>query len=74
MPGDLFTSISGVGVFYPDRRPTQRVGIVPDVVVESTIAAVRAGRDPVREEALLLILRPKTPFSRIEGMYRSHRR
>lgn len=73
LPGDLFTSISGIGVFYPDRRPTQRVGIVPDVVVEPTIAAVRAGRDLVLEEALRLILGPKTPISSIEGMYRSHR-
>ncbi|MBD8872699.1 S41 family peptidase [Rhodanobacter sp. DHB23] len=70
LPGGLFTIISGVGVFYPDRRPTQRVGIVPDVVVEPTIAAIRAGRDPVLEEALRLILGPKTPISRIEEMYR----
>ena len=73
LPGDLFTLISGIGVFYPDRRPTQRVGIVPDVVVEPTIAAVRAGRDLVLEEALRLILGPKTPISTIEGTYRSHR-
>ncbi len=61
LPGDLFTVISGIGVFYPDRRPTQQVGIVPDVVVESTIEAVRGGRDPVLEEALHLILGPTTP-------------
>jgi hypothetical protein len=23
--------ISGIGVFYPDKKPTQRVGIIPDV-------------------------------------------
>ncbi|MGH8233278.1 MAG: S41 family peptidase [Rhodanobacteraceae bacterium] len=73
LPGDLFTLISGLGVFYPDRRPTQRIGIVPDVVVEPTIAAVRAGRDLVLEQALRLILGPNTPTSRIEGMYRSRR-
>jgi len=71
LPGDLFTLISGIGVFYPDRRPTQRVGIVPDVVVEPTIEAVRAGRDLVLEEALRLILGPKTPISSIDEMYRS---
>ncbi|MEW9572719.1 S41 family peptidase [Rhodanobacter sp. Si-c] len=71
LPGNLFTVISGIGVFYPDQRPTQRVGIVPDVVVEPTIAAIRDGRDPVLEEALRLILGPKTPISSIEGMYRS---
>jgi C-terminal processing protease CtpA/Prc len=71
LPGDLFTLISGIGVFYPDRRPTQQVGIVPDVVVEPTIEAVRAGRDPVLEEALRLILGPKTPISSIYKMYRA---
>jgi hypothetical protein len=71
LPGGLFTIISGVGVFYPDRRPTQRVGIVPDVVVKPTMAAIRDGRDPVLEEALRLILGPTLPISSIEGMYRS---
>jgi C-terminal processing protease CtpA/Prc len=58
-------------VFYPERRPTQQVGIVPDVVVEPTIEAVRAGRDPVLEEALRLIFGPKTPISSIYKMYRA---
>ena len=29
LPGGLRTMISGIGVFYPDKGPTQRVGIVP---------------------------------------------
>ncbi len=33
LPGGLRTMISGIGVFYPDNRPTQRVGIVPDTEV-----------------------------------------
>lgn len=41
--------ISGIGVFYPDRTPTQRVGIVPDVEVHPTIAGIREGRDEVLE-------------------------
>lgn len=48
--------ISGIGVFYPDRRPTQRVGIVPDVEIEPSIAGIAAGRDEVREEAVRQIL------------------
>lgn len=71
LPGDLFAMMSGIGVFYPDQRPTQRVGIVPDVVVKPTIAEIRAGRDPVLEEGLRLILGAKTPLSEIEQMYRS---
>jgi C-terminal processing protease CtpA/Prc len=56
LPGGLQTQISGIGVFYPDRRPTQRVGIVPDIVVEPTIAGIRDGRDEVLERALREIL------------------
>lgn len=52
LPGRLRTRISGIGVFYPDRRPTQRVGIVPDLVVRPTIAGIRAGRDEVLEAAV----------------------
>ena len=50
-----FHLLSGLGVFYPDGRPTQRVGIVPDVVVTPTIAGLRAGRDEVIETALSLL-------------------
>ncbi len=49
LPGGLSTMFSGIGVFYPDGRPTQRVGIVPDLVVRPTIAGIRAGRDEVLE-------------------------
>jgi len=37
MPGGLSTVISGIGVHYADHEPTQRVGIVPDVVVKQII-------------------------------------
>jgi C-terminal processing protease CtpA/Prc len=52
LPGGVSTLISGLGVFYPDKRPTQRIGIVPDVLVRPTIAGIRAGRDEVLEEAI----------------------
>jgi C-terminal processing protease CtpA/Prc len=57
LPGGLKTQISGIGVFYPDRKPTQRVGIVPDVVVRPTVAGIRAGRDEVLDAAVDHILR-----------------
>jgi C-terminal processing protease CtpA/Prc len=56
LPGALRTMISGIGVFYPDKKPTQRVGIIPDVEVRPTIAGIRAGRDEVLEEAQRQIL------------------
>jgi C-terminal processing protease CtpA/Prc len=52
LPGGLNTAISGIGVFYPDKRSTQRIGIIPDVEVKPTITGIRAGRDEVLEEAL----------------------
>ena len=55
IPGAQSSYISGLGVFYPDQRPTQRVGIVPDVWVTPTIEGVRAGRDEVLDAAIRLI-------------------
>jgi C-terminal processing protease CtpA/Prc len=55
LPGGLRSMISGIGVFYPDKKPTQRVGIVPDIEVKPTIAGIRAGRDESLDEALKLI-------------------
>ena len=52
IPFGLSSYISGIGVFYPDRTPTQRVGIVPDVYITPTIAGIRAGRDELIEEAM----------------------
>jgi Peptidase family S41 len=52
LPGGLNTAISGIGVFYPDKRPTQRISIIPDVEVIPTIEGIRTGRDEVLEEAI----------------------
>jgi C-terminal processing protease CtpA/Prc len=49
LPGGARTHISGLGVFYPDRTPTQRIGIVPDLEVRPTIRGIREGRDEVLE-------------------------
>ena len=59
LPGGLSSYISGIGVFYPDKRGTQRVGIVPDFEVQPTIAGIRAGRDEVLEEAIRQIVSPE---------------
>ena len=70
LPGGLNTMISGIGVFYPDRRPTQRVGIVADIEARPTIAGVRQGRDEVLEVALRQILGDGVPRKEIERMAR----
>jgi len=41
LPGNIATMISGLGVYYPDGRETQRVGIVPDVEVKPTVQGIR---------------------------------
>jgi C-terminal processing protease CtpA/Prc len=71
LPGNLQTAISGIGVFYPDHRPTQRIGIVPDVVAKPTLAGLVAGRDEVLEAAIRQILGPSTPQTDIEHMAQS---
>lgn len=58
--------ISGIGVFYPDKKPTQRVGILVDVEVRPTLAGIRAGRDEVLEEAVRQILGTQTSDAEIE--------
>jgi C-terminal processing protease CtpA/Prc len=68
LPGNLQTMISGIGVFYPNKKPTQRIGIVPDVKVEPTIAGIRAGRDEVLEEALRQLLGKSVPEDEIQKM------
>lgn len=55
LPGGVISMISGIGVYYPDGKETQRVGIVPDVEVKPTIEGVKNGRDEVLERAIQLI-------------------
>lgn len=52
LPGVVRTRISGIGVYYPDRRETQRVGIVPDIKINPTIKGIREGRDELLEKAM----------------------
>jgi len=55
LPGGIRGLFTGLGVYYPDGRPTQRIGIVPDIEVRPTLAGIRAGRDEVLERALQYI-------------------
>ena len=55
LPGGITTYFSGLGIYYPDGSPTQRVGIVPDIVALPTIAGIQNGADEVLEKALSLV-------------------
>ena len=68
LPGGLRSMISGIGVFYPDKKPTQRVGIIADIEAKPTIRGIRSGRDEVLEVALRHILGPDVPAAVIERM------
>ena len=48
-------TFSGVGIYYPDGRATQRVGIVPDIVVKPGVKDIQQGRDVLVERAVELI-------------------
>lgn len=59
-PNYLFTIIKGFdssftssGVFYPNKKETQRIGIVPDITVKPTILGIQQGKDEVFERAVL---------------------
>jgi C-terminal processing protease CtpA/Prc len=54
LPGGYRTAFSRLGVYYPDGRETQRIGIVPDVQVLPTIQGLIQGRDEVLEKAMEL--------------------
>jgi C-terminal processing protease CtpA/Prc len=55
LPGGITTMISGIGIYYPDGRETQRIGIVPDIELKPTIKGIKEGRDEVLERALQII-------------------
>ncbi|WP_345241991.1 S41 family peptidase [Nibrella saemangeumensis] len=55
LPGNVRTMISGIGVYYPDGRETQRIGIVPDLEIKPTIQGIREGRDELLDKAIELI-------------------
>jgi C-terminal processing protease CtpA/Prc len=55
LPGGIKTMISGIGVYYPDGTETQRVGIIPDIVVKPTIKGITEGKDELLEKAIEII-------------------
>ncbi|MGU3376352.1 S41 family peptidase [Chryseobacterium sp. M5A1_1a] len=52
---DLDTCFTGLGAYYPDGRETQRIGIIPDILVKPTVDGIKNGKDEVLESALMYI-------------------
>jgi C-terminal processing protease CtpA/Prc len=55
LPGGINTMISGIGVYYPDGKETQRIGMIPDIVIKPTIKGIKQDRDELLEKARELI-------------------
>ena len=68
LPGGLRSAISGIGVFYPDKKPTQRIGMIANIEARPTIQGIRSGRDEVLEAALRHILGPDASAAEIERL------
>jgi C-terminal processing protease CtpA/Prc len=49
------SSFTSAGVFYPNKKETQRIGIVPDIEVKQTIVGAQQGKDEALERALVFI-------------------
>jgi C-terminal processing protease CtpA/Prc len=49
---DLETCFTGLGAYYPDGKETQRIGIIPDIMIKPSVKGIREGRDEVLESAL----------------------
>lgn len=43
---------SGIGIYYPDRTQTQRIGIVPVVEINLAPENFKAGKDSVLQRAI----------------------
>lgn len=50
--GGFETMFTGIGVFYPNGKETQRIGIVPDIEITQTIEGIKNGKDEVLEKAI----------------------
>jgi C-terminal processing protease CtpA/Prc len=57
LPGGVQAHFAAMSIRHADGRPLQRVGIFPDVWVDSTPQGLQHGRDEVLESAVNVLLR-----------------
>lgn len=58
LPGSVKVVFSGFGVYTPEGKTIQRVGVQPDIFCRPTVEDLRQGRDALLEKAVSLILSP----------------
>jgi C-terminal processing protease CtpA/Prc len=56
LPGGIYTQLTALGVYYPDGKETQQVGIVPDIKVNETIKGLTTHTDELLQKAISIIL------------------
>lgn len=59
LPGGIYTYISGLGIYYPDGKETQRVGIIPDIAIKATIKGFQNNKDELLDKAIEYINKGK---------------
>lgn len=52
LPGGYVTRFSEMGVYYPDGKPTQRIGLHPEIFVQPTIGGITIGKDELLDRAI----------------------
>ena len=55
LPGNVRTMISGIGIYYPDGKETQRIGIMPDIEMHPTIQGIKTGTDELLNKAIEVV-------------------
>ncbi len=55
LPGGIRTQVTGIGIYYPDGRETQRVGVAIDKEIKPTLRGIIEGRDELLEQAIKMI-------------------
>jgi hypothetical protein len=54
-PGGIYCYYSGIGVFHPDGKDTQRIGLQPDIEVKPTLQGLMNGEDEYINRAMEFI-------------------
>lgn len=52
LPGGIKTFFSGIEICYPNGKPTQKVGIVPNINIKKQVSDFREQKDPVLNKAI----------------------
>lgn len=55
LPGGLNMMFSSQGIYTPEMKQTQRIGLAPDIEVHPTVKGIQEGRDELMEAAVAFL-------------------